>query len=220
MENVQPLKQKQNKLLTGILILLIVICGILVFQVARGERANLFGYQIYYVLTGSMEPEIETGSSVIVRAVEPDTLEEGDVITFSSRDPSIYGMQNTHRIIQIETDDLGQKTFITKGDANPMEDRYPVYSEDILGKVVYHTNALKIISLFMKFLHTRGGFTVTIILPLMLVTFFYVRDFTRSVKEVLEEEARKAVEQEIDSGERKLEERDGEERADGEKESE
>ena len=45
---------------------------------------GLFGIKTYYVVSGSMEPQIPVGSMIYVRECEPSKLKEGDIITFSS----------------------------------------------------------------------------------------------------------------------------------------
>src|SRR5690349_6684253 len=68
-------------------------------------------YQAYVVLSGSMEPNIHTGSVVVSTAVDPSTLKVGDVITFIRPGDS---ESVTHRIIQIKGSTQG-KSFVTKG---------------------------------------------------------------------------------------------------------
>lgn len=189
------LKRNIGRIVTVLLVFTMAVCGWLIWQTATGKRATIFGYHIYHVVTGSMEPVIEAGGNVIVRQTDPNELKEGDIITFSSRDAAIYGQPNTHRILSIETDESGQISFVTKGDANPMPDAVRVRPEDVYGKVVYYTSAIRWISLFFQFLHTRMGFMTAIVFPLMLVTYFYVRDFARSVKEVMEEQAREELQE-------------------------
>ena len=189
------LKRNIGRIVTVLLVFTMAVCGWLIWQTATGKRATIFGYHIYHVVTGSMEPVIEAGGNVIVRQTDPDELKEGDIITFSSRDAVIYGQPNTHRILSIETDESGQISFVTQGDANPTPDAVRVRPEDVYGKVVYYTSAIRWISLFFQFLHTRMGFMTAIVFPLMLVTYFYVRDFARSVKEVMEEQAREELQE-------------------------
>lgn len=90
---------------------------------------RLFGYQIYTVISGSMEPEIPLGSLVYVKSVDPETVAEGDVIAYyGSTDGSII----THRVVYNQT---VVKSFVTKGDANDTEDMVPVEYERLIGVV-------------------------------------------------------------------------------------
>ena len=44
---------------------------------------RLFGYQIYGILTDSMEPVYPVGSVVYVKPAEPEDIQVGDAITFA-----------------------------------------------------------------------------------------------------------------------------------------
>lgn len=89
---------------------------------------GLLGWKQMSVLTGSMEPEIPVGSMVYVEPVEPESLAEGDVVTFVQAD----GDTLTHRVVKNRT---VEGTLVTKGDANEEEDMDPVPYERVVGKV-------------------------------------------------------------------------------------
>jgi len=67
--------------LAGTLILLSVIASCLPVTVPR-----LMGYEIYNVVSGSMEPEIPIGSILYVEKIPPEEIREDDVIAFWSND--------------------------------------------------------------------------------------------------------------------------------------
>lgn len=96
---------------------------------------KVFGFEIYGVLTGSMNPEIPTGSMIYIRDAEPERLCIGDVITYSVSP----GMMATHRIVDIVEDETNPALFRfqTKGDANPAVDAVLVESKKIVGKVAF-----------------------------------------------------------------------------------
>lgn len=188
----KKVSRRLNVLLTIITVICLVTCLSLCIQVISGKNASLFGYRIYHILTGSMEPTIGTNSKVIVKEVDTETLEEGDIITFISRDSAIYGNANTHRIVQIGTDGDGKKCFYTRGDANNAVDSVPVYPEDIVGKVVFYMGSS--VSLFLGFLHTKLGFVLVIVIPLMLLIWLFMRDFKNDVEEYIDAASnRKAI---------------------------
>lgn len=86
------------------------------------------------VLTGSMTPEIPVGAVVIVRPVDPQTLDVGDVITYQ-KDPG-KSAYVTHRIIEIHQD-TNPVTLTTKGDANRGADLDPIPVTSVRGKVLF-----------------------------------------------------------------------------------
>lgn len=105
---------------------------------------GLFGYHIYTVVSGSMEPAIPTGSLVYIREAAPEEMAAGDVIAY-------YGARDsasiiTHRVVENRVV-MGE--FITRGDANLTEDMNPVPYGNFIGKVVRSVpTAGKIAALF------------------------------------------------------------------------
>ena len=88
-----------------------------VVMTPAGQVPEVMGFSILQVLTGSMEPTIPEGSMLLIRRTDPNTLTEGDIISFYSPDPSLDGALNTHRIVGV--DQSGEELrFTTKGDAN------------------------------------------------------------------------------------------------------
>ena len=75
---------------------------------------QFMGYEVYNVVSGSMEPEIPVGSVVYVKGVEPETVEEDDIIAFQSEDSII-----THRVVRNKS---VEGAFSTMGEAYDKED--------------------------------------------------------------------------------------------------
>lgn len=102
---------------------------------------KLFGYNIYNVLTSSMEPELPTGSMIYVKKCDPKALQKGDVITFRLNQAT--GLVETHRVME---NDLNTQQITTKGDANEQPDVTPVRYDRVVGKVVFKIPLLGIVS--------------------------------------------------------------------------
>ena len=64
------------------IILLIAIIAICVPLIVP----KTMGYQLYTVVSGSMEPAVPTGSLVYIKYVEPGDIETGDIIAFYGSD--------------------------------------------------------------------------------------------------------------------------------------
>lgn len=109
---------------TFIVALIVLIAAILVI-------GQLAGFHLFSVESGSMTPTYPVNSLVIVREVDPQTIEVGDVITFVANED---GMLVTHRVISVDTSD---KTFRTRGDANNVDDAEPVLWGNTVGKVMF-----------------------------------------------------------------------------------
>ncbi len=135
---------KSMKYIGDAVLILVVILLIIATFVTVSARMNgsmgpsLFGFQMGRVVTGSMEPEIPVGSLVVAKTVPVDELVVGDDIMFMSEDPAVpSGAPVTHRIVAVTETDTGDLTFTTQGIANDIEDSYPVYEPQIIGRVVW-----------------------------------------------------------------------------------
>ncbi|MBQ4560888.1 MAG: signal peptidase I [Clostridia bacterium] len=137
----KPKPKKRAVKVTSIVATVFFVLAFSLLIFATLSRANpemsLFGCRFYYVLTGSMEPEVKKGSFIVAREVPFNELEVGDTISFISHDPDIEGMINSHKIYSIDTNDEGVTEITTKGAANPTPDEYKVYRQDVKGKVVF-----------------------------------------------------------------------------------
>lgn len=112
---------------TLILVSAIVVC-------LPAVAPQVLGYEVFCVVSGSMEPEIPVGSAVFVKGTSPETVEEGDVIAFRSGESVI-----THRVV---ANHKVEGEFTTKGDANEGEDMNRVPYSALTGRVERHIPAL------------------------------------------------------------------------------
>jgi signal peptidase len=94
---------------------------VVLLLVAVGPR--VLPYQTFYVRSGSMVPAMPVGSLIVATHAPASSLGPGDVIAFSH--PRHQGEVVTHRITRIEDGPDGP-VFVTKGDANAVEDPWRV----------------------------------------------------------------------------------------------
>ena len=113
-----------NVLLT-IITIVIIIGTYYMYQVKiqKKDYANLFGYSLFEVATGSMSPTIEVGDVVITKLTKE--VNANDIIVYMDGKNII-----THRLIEKNGDKI-----ITRGDANNSEDK-PIEEKMIIGEVV------------------------------------------------------------------------------------
>ncbi len=121
--------KKVWNIITSILVGLVLLLAIALVGV------RLFGFQVYSVLSGSMEPTYHTGALLYVKEVDHTTLDTGDVITFMLNEETVA----THRITGVVPDeeDPSVLRFRTKGDANESEDGRLVHYKNIIGTPVF-----------------------------------------------------------------------------------
>ena len=118
----------------------------------QGKVPSVFGYSVLNVVSGSMEDEIPRNSYILVKRVSPDEVKVNDVICFYSTDPQIYGMPNTHRVVKDPILKDGKYEFVTKGDANSIEDSETAKGDRLIGVYV---KTLDTLSSFSKSLGTN-----------------------------------------------------------------
>lgn len=175
---------RASKIVSGIVtvIAILLLAFVLYTMVcsARGKAVKIFGKSLLTVVTGSMEPSIHTGDLIIVESVDTDQLKEGDIISFYSEQQDIKGMLVTHRITEV-TDD----GFITKGDANPVEDSLKVRAENIVGR---YTGKARFFIWLYSFASPQKLLTLLVIIPISAGAVYEVVTLGKLARKVAEEE--------------------------------
>ena len=165
-----------------LVLILAFLITIIVFSSGRNNGvANLMGFIPLTVESDSMKPTFSKDDLIICKEVDDiNKLKENDVITFWT---VIDGkrVKNTHRIVSVNEFE-STRSFVTRGDANSLDDTLPAYASDIIGK---WTN-FKVGGLgkFMNFLRTKTGFFVCILLPMAIFFLFELYKFIVTLIEV------------------------------------
>ena len=140
-------KEKNRNVLTVLLrltgILLLTVCMIFPLGILIPK---LFGITSYVVISPSMEPSIPVGSLV-----------------FSNE---MAATSTTHRVIE---NDREKHQFITKGDANDIEDIQPIPYLLFLGKTIYVLEKAGWIALFLSEIRGKVVFAITFLLGVFAV---------------------------------------------------
>ena len=166
------------------LVVLMVLCAVFLM----GSR--LLGYQCYNVISPSMEPEYGVGDLLYVKKVDPNTIKEGDVITFIVNEDLVVG---THRVVRV--DDENQR-FYTKGDANEIEDQSSVHFNNVIGVPKFAIPKLGYVS---DFVQNPPGMYITIGVGIILILAVFLPDMIGKKKNEDEDEEVTAVKTEIDA---------------------
>ena len=165
---------KAMKILKNIFVWLIVVlaAAMMIFTVVsvstfdRADR-NLFGYKVFIVLSDSMsKTDFSAGDLVLVKDVDPSTLQEGDIIAYTSQNTLNYGETVTHKIRKLTTDANGEPGFITYGTTTDTDDETVVTYSYVLGKYSSH---IPKVGEFFQFLKTTPGYIVCILIPFLLL---------------------------------------------------
>ncbi len=155
-----------NSLVTGILmVLLITVAALVVITKASGGEPQLFGYQFKTVLSGSMEPGIQTGSIISVKqAVDKTNFKVGDVITFQEEE----GILITHRITEV-VGSGDSVLYRTKGDNNNAEDMNPVLATNVVAEYTGFT--VPYVGYFVNFSQSKNGAFLLLIPGFLLLIY-------------------------------------------------
>ena len=111
------------KLTLFIALFLFLVFILLQIFVARANNRtpDVFGYQVYVVQTGSMDPTLPVGSVIVSKKPgDPSAIGQNSIISFLNS----KGETVTHRIIEVVRKEDGTVSYRTKGD-NPINSPDP-----------------------------------------------------------------------------------------------
>jgi len=134
----------------------------------------LFGIVPYVVLSGSMEPTIDTGSLCFInKNADYEDVKEKDIIAFKLSDGTLV----THRAIEIT-----ETGIVTKGDNNDDADSNQVKKENFVGKNLFWIP--KVGYAVKAFQSTKGKIIVITSIVLLLASGFLFGE-TKKKKELI-----------------------------------
>lgn len=148
-------------------LIVVLVFTLVVFFMSRinGSTPSVFGYSIFRVSSGSMEPELMVGDIILDKTLDnPKDLKVGDVITFKSSD---YGdLLVTHKVIKAPYEENGKLMLQTKGIANEVEDK-PISVDNVKGIMICKVDYLD--TVYNVFLSPWG---LLILIALIVIIFF------------------------------------------------
>lgn len=141
----------------------VVILGVVALSVHDARKnnkpVNIFGYQFYIVITGSMEPTIKTNGLAVSRDGGYDNIEVGDIVAF--RSVAMGGQSALHRVIE-----KTPEGYITQGDNNPSPDGGVMTAENFIGKVIFISNFT---ASYSSRLNTPNGILRMVVAPSIII---------------------------------------------------
>lgn len=181
-----------------------------------GKVPKVLGYSVIHIVSGSMEDEIPEDSYILIKSIKPEKVKKNDVICFYSEDPAIYGMPNTHRVAEDPIQTSEGIEFVTKGDANPANDKIHAKAKNLIGIYVCPLNGISKLSVALE-----GNTSIIVILCLqicMISMALYAFFAVKSSKKKTEAEGEKMIEldgvlvteAEIEAARRAMEEKEAE----------
>ena len=169
-------KKIVGSILTAILVVVLVFFLVVIVQVKKSNKPFFFGYGVYFVLSGSMEPTIMTHDVIVVKQVSSmEDLSPQDIITYHGREGELAGKTVTHRIIRIEGDKI-----VTKGDSTMNVKEDPAITYDaVIGKYV-KTSAF--LTTMYSVFTSKYGFLFIVFIPLLILLIVQFVNFRRACK--------------------------------------
>lgn len=152
--------------MSAMMITLFAALVLIVLPVATGS-------QTYTVLTNSMAPKFPPGTFLVMKPVDFDQIQYGDVVTFQlySGRPEV----ETHRVVGFGATQQGEKTLITRGDNNGANDPEPVREIQVKGKLFY---AVPYVGFVANALGNSDRGTWTVVTAIGLIGYGAVTVFT------------------------------------------
>jgi signal peptidase len=139
-----------------------VLLGVVLVFALLLTLPALTGHRSMTVLTGSMEPTLETGSVVVDEVIHPTEARIGDIVTFT--DPANPTRLITHRLRSARVEG-NTAHMVTKGDANDTVEKWEVPVDGEIGRVVYNVPKLGYVRAMIG---TRQGYVVLMVALLLL----------------------------------------------------
>ncbi len=177
------LQKKISALVTVLLVLAVTLCLYATIQVLSKGYANIGGFMMFRVVTGSMEPSIPVGSLLLTKETDIGNIEEGDIVCFRTQISEIWGKIVTHRVVEVIEPEQGRILLETKGDANPVADSYYVDESNLLGKVIWHTGDGSMFADIISLFTNEIGFLGFIALPSLLLAGLILRNTVENIRQ-------------------------------------
>ena len=152
-------------------VFLIIVVIIVIFSLTTrimGNTPSLFGYYMFRVSSDSMEPTLMVGDVILSKAVDADEIKKDDIITYQSKDGSMYGREVTHRVVLEPEEKNGTYHYQTQGDASGAPLDKPITYEQVRGKYI---RKLTLIGKIFGFISKPVG--VAVFIGVIVVLFGY-----------------------------------------------
>lgn len=176
------IQQRISFLVTVLLILAVLLCMYAVIQVLSNGYVNFFGFMMFRVVTGSMEPTIPVGALLVTQEVDINSIRLDDIICFHTQDAQIWGKIVTHRVVGIFEGLDGGVLLETKGDANLVMDGFTVSARNFVGKVIWHTGDGSVLASIFSFFTNKVGFLACIVIPCLILAGLILKDCVQNIR--------------------------------------
>ena len=155
----------------------IYVGDLLLFSKNHSSKNPLFG--TYVIVSPSMVPTIGVNDAIVIKRLDNDQYDVGDIVTFISNDANYKGLLVTHRIVNKESVGSKESIYTTKGDNNYVEDPTYVKTDNIYGKVLFKIPKVGYIkSFFEKPIH----YFICLLIPALIFILYDIGRIFKMMK--------------------------------------
>lgn len=151
----------------GTILLVILLAVVIVMFNARlsGEAPSVFGYQVFRVSSGSMEPELMIGDVILIKEAEPQDIKKGDIVTYKGEEGDLDDKFITHKMIEDPQLVDGKYVFHTQGIYEGAVPDPDWYEDQLLGEFVCKIPFID--SVYSFFLKPYGLITFVLVIVVL-----------------------------------------------------
>lgn len=158
--------KKLLKILGTILLIVLIAVVILMFNARlSGEAPSVFGYQIFRVSSGSMEPELMIGDVILVKKADVEDIQKGDIVTYKGEEGDFANKFITHKMIEDPQYVDGEYVFKSQGIVEGALPDPVWYEDQLLGEFVCKIPFID--SIYSFFLKPYGLMTFILVIVLL-----------------------------------------------------
>lgn len=159
--------------------IIVLAFTLIVFMTTRiqGNTPTVFGYSVFRISSGSMEPELMIGDVILDKEIKDESeISVGDVITFEGGS-QFDDLLVTHKVIKAPyTDSDGNLMLQTKGIANEIEDK-PIKFSQVRAKMICKIPYID--TLYNLFLSPSG-----LLILILLIILVFIDEIANIIKVV------------------------------------
>ncbi len=158
--------KKLLKILGTILLIVLIAVVVLMFNARlSGEAPSVFGYQIFRVSSGSMEPELMIGDVILVKKADVEDIQKGDIVTYKGEEGDFANKFITHKMIEDPEYVDGEYIFKSQGIVEGALPDPVWYEDQLLGEFVCKIPFID--SIYSFFLKPYGLMTFILVIVLL-----------------------------------------------------